>query len=183
MPVELPERLSGNSLPPAARKEFRLTGWHVLAMLVTFFVVVASVNVYMLTMAVSTMPGLDARNGYDTSQNFNREEFAAAEAQAARRWQSDARMSLENRVLALHFGFRDRDGKAIDGLAVTALLAHPAQRRLDRAIALAPRGNGLYAAEIDGVDAGAWGLVIEARANGERMFLSRHRVILRDERR
>lgn len=180
MPVDLPERAA----PSVPRAEFRLTGWHVLAMLVTFFAIVAGVNGYMLRQALTTMPGLDAgRNGYDVSQNFNRDEFAASHAQNGRNWQSDAKLALSGRVLSLSLNFHDRDGKAINDLTVTALLAHPAARRLDRAIALMPRGDGRYEARVPQVDAGAWGLVIEARAadTENRLFLSRHRVILRDE--
>lgn len=181
MPVELPQRAPTLPVPPA--REFRLTGWHVLAMLVTFFAVVAGVNFYMMNVAIRTMPGLDARNGYDTSQNFNRQEFAAAQAQAQRGWQSDAKLSLANRVLDLQMRFRDRNSKSIDALAVTAVLQHPAQRGRDRAITLSPRGDGLYTAKLDGVDAGGWGLVIEAHnlETGERLFLSRHRLALKDE--
>lgn len=184
MPVDLPERQVGAGLPPAAKREFRLTGWHVLAMLLTFFAVVASVNGYMMRQAITTMPGLDAgRNGYEVSQNFNRDEFAAAAAQQQRGWQSDAKLSLAGRVLSLSLAFHDRQGQALNDLAVTALLAHPAARRLDRAIALIAVGNGVYEAKIADVDAGAWGLVIEAKTpeTATRLFLSRHRVILKDE--
>lgn len=181
MPVELPERAP--ILAARKTKEFRLTGWHVLAMLVAFFAVVASVNVFMMTTAIRTMPGLDARNGYDASQNFNRQELAAAQAQARRGWQSDATLSLANRVLDLDIRFRDRMGKPLSGLAVTVVLQHRAQRSRDRAITLSPRGDGLYAAKLDGIDAGGWGLVIEAHdlESGERLFLSRHRLALKDE--
>lgn len=180
MPVELPER--GHALPLPEPRDFRLTGWHVLAMLVTFFAIVAGVNVYMMTTAIRTMPGLDARNGYDVSQNFNRQELAAAQAQAQRGWQSDAKLSLANRVLDLELRFRDNASRPIPGLAVTAVLQHPAQRGRDRAISFAPRGEGLYAARLDGIDAGGWGLLIEAHdlATGERLFLSRHRLALKD---
>jgi nitrogen fixation protein FixH len=180
MPVDLPER----AVPPVSRAEFRLTGWHVLAMLLTFFAIVAGVNGYMLRQALTTMPGLDAgRNGYDASQNFNRDELAAANAQIQRQWQSDAKLSLSGRVLTLTLALRDRQSQPLSELAVTALLAHPAMRRLDRAITLVPLGNGRYEARISDIDAGAWGLVIEAKAagNADRLFLSRHRVILRDE--
>ncbi len=181
MPVELPERAP--ILAARKTKEFRLTGWHVLAMLVAFFAVVASVNVFMMTTAIRTMPGLDARNGYDASQNFNRQELAAAQAQARRGWQSDATLSLDNRVLDLDIRFRDRMGKPLSGLAVTVVLQHRAQRSRDRAITLSPRGDGYYTAKLDGIDAGGWGLVIEAHdlESGERLFLSRHRLALKDE--
>ncbi|MCA3649675.1 MAG: FixH family protein [Methylobacterium sp.] len=181
MPVELPERAP--ILAARKAKEFRLTGWHVLAMLIAFFAVVASVNVFMMTTAIRTMPGLDARNGYDVSQNFNRQELAAAQAQARRGWQSDARVSLANRVLDLEIRFRDSMSKPLAGLAVTVVLQHPAQRGRDRAITLSPRGDGYYTAKLDGIDAGGWGLVIEAHdlESGERLFLSRHRLALKDE--
>jgi nitrogen fixation protein FixH len=184
MPVELPERHAGASLLPVAKREFRLTGWHVLAMLLTFFFIVAGVNGYMLRQALTTMPGLDSgRNGYDASQTFNRDELSAAAAQQQRNWQSDATLSLSGRVLNVRLAFHDRQGQALNGLAVTALLAHPAARRLDRAIALIPVGNGVYEARVADVDAGAWGLVIEAKTpeTATRLFLSRHRIILKDE--
>jgi nitrogen fixation protein FixH len=188
MPVSLPDRIEGDGtsvLPLVTREPFRLKGWHVLAMLVSFFLVVAGVNSIMLTVALRTMPGLDARNGYDASQNFNRDVIARAEAQAQRGWQSEARLTLRGGLLALDVTFRDRAGRGIEALEVSVQLSHPAQRRLDRVVTLADLGGGQYRAELKGFEPGAWGVVIEARdkaPSSETLFLSRHRLLLRDER-
>jgi nitrogen fixation protein FixH len=158
----------------------------VLSMLVTFFLVVAVVNSIMLTVALRTMPGLDARNGYDASQNFNRDIIARAEAQAQRGWTSEAQLLLRSGVLALEVTFRDRTGHGIEALDVSVQLSHPAQRRLDRVASLLELGAGHYRAELEGFEPGAWGVVIEARdkaPSNETLFLSRHRVLLKDERR
>lgn len=182
MPVTLPERaplVAGRE----SKSEFRLKGWHVLAMLLAFFGVIFTVNGIMMTIALRTMPGLDARNGYDISQTFNRNELARADAQANRAWQSDARLILSRGQLDLRVQFQTREGKPVENLTVTVLLAHPAARRLDRSVTLAALGNGAYTARLGDVDQGGWGLVIEAKDQngGERLFLSRHRVMLKDE--
>jgi nitrogen fixation protein FixH len=62
----------------APGRAFELTGWHVAAIAFAFFAIVAGVNGYMLSAAIRTMPGLDARNGYDVSQRYNAAIAAAA---------------------------------------------------------------------------------------------------------
>ena len=51
---------------------FRLKGWHVLTGFVSAFAVIISVNVFMATSAVRTFPGLEVKNSYVASQEFDR---------------------------------------------------------------------------------------------------------------
>jgi nitrogen fixation protein FixH len=50
---------------------FRLKGWHVLSGFVTAFGIIISVNLVMATQAVRTFPGLEVKNSYVASQEFN----------------------------------------------------------------------------------------------------------------
>ncbi|MEO1102369.1 MAG: FixH family protein, partial [Pseudomonadota bacterium] len=45
----------------------RFTGWHMLAILVTFFGVVVTVNITMAVLAHTSWTGLLAKNGYRAS--------------------------------------------------------------------------------------------------------------------
>ena len=55
---------------------FRLKGWHVLSGFVGAFGIIISVNLVMATQAVRTFPGLEVRNSYVASQEFDRRRAA-----------------------------------------------------------------------------------------------------------
>ncbi|MGI3169332.1 FixH family protein [Pseudooceanicola sp. C21-150M6] len=50
---------------------FRLKGWHVLTGFVGAFGIIIAVNVFMATQAVRTFPGLEVKNSYVASQEFD----------------------------------------------------------------------------------------------------------------
>ena len=52
-------------------REFKLTGWHVLAIFVGAFGVIIGVNVALAWNAVATFPGLEVDNSYIASQTFD----------------------------------------------------------------------------------------------------------------
>lgn len=151
-----------------------LTGRMVLALLIAFFGIVIGVNLVMLRLASSTFSGLDEKNAYTAGVSHNR-ALLAAKAQDERGWQIEARLrtSPEGRTLLVI----ERKDLAADvgGLIVTARFEHPAMGREDRTAVLAASGFSQWLADVD-LPAGAWDLVIEMRAGGELMFLSRDRV-------
>ena len=53
------------------KSERRLTGWHVLGIFVGAFGVIITVNLFLAYSAVSTFPGLEVKNSYVASQEFN----------------------------------------------------------------------------------------------------------------
>lgn len=166
MPAELCESgLAARERRPARAGSPEFKGWHALALLVGFFAIIATMNGVMLTYAVRTMPGLDARNGYDPSQRFNAELKLAGE-RVGLGLRADAGVSLVDGEARLLVVVRSRDGATVDGLQASAVLRHPADRRRDRTIPLEHAGGGRYVGKASGISVGAWDLVIEARSGG-----------------
>lgn len=67
-------------------KEFKITGWHVLLGFGGAFGVIIAVNLYLAYNAVATFPGLEVRNTYVASQQFD----AKKKAQLALGWTVEA---------------------------------------------------------------------------------------------
>jgi nitrogen fixation protein FixH len=156
-----------------------LTGRTVLVCLLAFFGVVIGINMVMTILAIRTLPGTEVDSAYRASVNFNA-EIAAARAQAALGWQVTAHLERtpDGRVTIKVEG-RDGHGAPLTGLAVSARLQRPTDKRADRLIALAERETGLYRGATDEVAAGQWDLIIEAGRAGGRQFLSRNRTALK----
>jgi nitrogen fixation protein FixH len=176
MPIDLMLR-EAESMP--ARRPFVLTGRHVLAMMVAFFAVVAGVNGLMMMMAIRTMPGLDARNGYEVSQRFN-QEIARMGAQDRQAWMADLNVERNDGAADIRLWISDRQRAAVDGLVITARLLHPANRRLDQEAMLRPAGDGRYGARVPDLSPGAWTVSISANRDGVTVFTSHNRILLKD---
>lgn len=166
--------------PAAPRAEFRLNGKHVLAIAVTFFGIVASVNGFMMRQAFQTMPGLDARNGYDPSQRFNKDQEAARE-RFERGWTSAATLLPAQEGYQLSVQLLDKTQRPLSTLALEVRLAHPADRRRDLTATLTETAPGTYTAHLPAARAGAWDLTIEARRPGdtELLYTSHARTLLK----
>lgn len=162
---------------PAVRTPRVITGRFVLITFIAFFGTIAIVNGIMMTLALTTMPGLEVRNSYDASQGYNG-ELAAMREQAARGWRVDVTLKLTNGTAPVSVELKDGSGTAVTGLALSARLSHPASRKGDHAIDLNEVSPGRYIAAIPDVARGAWDLSIEARRGDTRQYTSRSRVFL-----
>ncbi|WJR80196.1 FixH family protein [Bradyrhizobium sp. NP1] len=155
-----------------------ITGRFVLIAVVAFFAVVISVNVVMMRLAIATLPGTEVDSAYAASLAYQK-EIQAAQQQAMRNWKVDAHIERgADGVATLNIDARDGDGAPLTGLAVFARLERPTDRRADQAFELAASGSA-YRGTARGVAAGQWELVIEADANGQRLFRSRNRIVLK----
>ena len=155
-----------------------LSGTKVLLMLVAFFGVVIGVNVTMAKLAISTLPGTEVDSPYAAGLAYEK-EIAAAHEQAARKWQvnADIKRSADGGA-TLQVDARDAAGRPLTGLTFKGTLERPIDKRADQAVELSEIGIGVYRGTASAVAAGQWDLVLEGDARGERMFLSRNRVIL-----
>jgi nitrogen fixation protein FixH len=156
----------------------RLSGRTVLLSLVGFFTVVIGVNVTMMTLAISTMPGTEVESPYLAGIKYNA-EISSARAQEARGWRMTSHVDRAGDGHAVvTIEALDRDGAPLPGLALSVRLARPTDTRADRAFMLGERSAGRYFGEASDVAAGIWDLEVEADRDGERLFRSRNRITL-----
>jgi nitrogen fixation protein FixH len=155
-----------------------LTGTKVFLMLVAFFGLVIGVNVTMMKLAIATLPGTDVDSPYAAGLTYER-EIMAAHDQAARKWQVDARIQRSaDGGATLQVEARDAGGRPMTGLKFQGRLERPTDKRADLPVELAEVGIGIYRGNVAAVAPGQWNLVLEGDARGQRMFMSRNRVIL-----
>ena len=153
---------------------FTLKGRHVLAMLLLFFGTVFGVNFYMARVAIQTFSGLEAEKPYQSGLKYN-EVIAAAREQAERNWKVEAKVEPQAEGVSLVVTQRDGAGLATPSLAMRAIFLHPADRRRDVSVVLAPVGEGLFSATAP-IAAGRWDVQIEAQKDGALLFRSINRI-------
>ena len=163
---------------PTPVSQKRLTGRHVLFILLAFFGVVIGVNVTMAKLAIKTLPGTEVDSAYTASLGYEKEILAARD-QSARNWKVDAHIErLAGGAALLQVEARDRDGRPVTGSKFQGRFERPTDKRADLAIALAEVGIGIYRGRLDAVAPGQWDLVLEGDNASGRMFLSKNRVLL-----
>lgn len=142
-----------------------ITGWHVLAGFVTMFGIIVSVNMVLAVNAVRTFPGLEVKNSYVASQEFQ----AARAAQLKLGWEVSA--VLQGRTLRLSIV---EDGRAIAPVIEKAVFGRATHVGDDESLAFVFDGAALVApTELTG---GNLNLRLEARAEDGTLF--RQRVVV-----
>jgi nitrogen fixation protein FixH len=155
------------------------TGWMALAILVGFFGTIFCANAFLVFYAISTFSGEQEASPYEHGLAYDK-DIAAARAQEARGWRVsvNALRPQSGAPALIDITMRDADDQPIQGLAVTAALEFPADKKLDRHATVNEAEPGDYRADAS-MRPGQWDLVIEARRDGERLFRSRNRIVLR----
>jgi nitrogen fixation protein FixH len=111
---------------PGRRSPKPLTGFKVLLMLFAFFGIVIGVNVVMMRLAITTLPGTEVDSAYSASLGYEK-EIAAARDQEARHWQVDAHVErTTDGAAVLRVEARDKDGKPVTGLKFQGWFERPA---------------------------------------------------------
>jgi nitrogen fixation protein FixH len=155
-----------------------LTGRKVLFILVAFFGVVFGVNFTMMQLAIRTLPGTEVDSAYSASLAYEK-EIAAAHDQNARNWKVDAHVERGGQGGAtLQVEAHDSNGQPMSGLTFQGRFERPTDRRADLPVVLAEVGIGIYRGSALAIAPGQWDLVLEGVAAGQRMFLSKNRVLL-----
>jgi nitrogen fixation protein FixH len=153
-----------------------LTGRTVLICLIAFFAVVAAVNGIMIRAAISTFGGVETGSAYQAGQAF-KQETDAARAQEGQHWQVKASLRPAAGKTVIDIEARDSAGRPLTGLAATAHLHHPANRRADQIMTVSEGLPGHFSGTTDPL-VGQWDVLIELSRDGERVFRSRNRIVL-----
>jgi nitrogen fixation protein FixH len=156
-----------------------LTGRVVLISLVAFFAVVIGVNLLLAKLAIDTLPGTEVDSAYSASLAYER-EIVAAHDQNMRNWKVDAHVERRgDGVATVQIVARDGGGAPMPGLTFVGRLERPTDRRADQPVALSEVASGIYRGSASAVAPGQWDLVLEGDVAGQRMFLSRNRLVLK----
>ncbi len=149
-------------------KPREFTGRKMLMIMLAFFGVIISVNVFMAYSAVKTFPGLETDNAYIASQQFN--ERAAA--QRALGWSIEFTHEGDEVVLKLH----DSEGVAVIPAAISATLGRPTFSGNDITLEFRLVGNE-YRAEAD-LASGPWRLFLDAVAQDGTLYKKRMHLVV-----
>lgn len=146
-----------------------LTGRTVLIIVVSAFAVIISVNVTMAVLAVGTFPGLEVKNSYVASQEFDERR----EAQEQLGWTVETDYSFGLLTVA----FVDREGLAIDPEEFSVLIGRTTESA-DDVVPEFTGFDGKYTAPLD-LDNGKWMMKINARAADGTEFQQRLELFIR----
>ncbi len=165
--------------PLAKQKQARiLTGRHVLQWLVAFFGIVFAVNGVLVRAAISTFGGVETLSSYRAGLQFE-QEVGLVPRQDALHWQVTGKLARDSAgVAVLDVTARDAQGAPLSGLTADARLAHPADDRLDRVIAVRSVAGGVFHGAAE-AQPGQWELIVDLYRGDQRVFRSRSRVSLR----
>lgn len=157
---------------------FRLTGWHVLAILGVFFGVMVAVNVVFVTAALSTHSG-ETRYAYMKGLNFN-EVLAEERAQSELGWGMKIELVRPaNAPARLVATLSQRDGSPLTGAGMTAIVGRPATQADDATLSFTETSPGHYEAPAPMLGPGAWRFEATATKPGQPALKAETRLSLR----
>ncbi len=146
----------------------KITGRHVLYILLGFFGVIFAANGALAWLAFDSWTGLVVDKPYERGLKYD-QVLQDAAAQKALGWSVDGKFEAlgQNRG-RIYVVVRDKSGRPISGLNVTGILHRPTLAGFDKEIALSAKDEG-YGVEFVAAKAGQWDLKLEAvNAAGER---------------
>jgi len=124
-----------------------LRGVHVFWMISAFFLTFIAVDAYFIFGAVTSFPGEQVKNSYVLGLNYNR-EVESRERQAELGWTAEAGLQ-RNGGADLIFRLKDRDGRPVSGLNVSATYHVAGGGRGEYDVEMVEGASGEYAARID----------------------------------
>jgi nitrogen fixation protein FixH len=151
----------------------KFTGKHLIAVMVAFFGVIISVNVFMAVKANTTWSGLVVKNSYVAGLSFT-EKSEEARAQDALGWTA----ALDIADGELRYGLSDRDGTAIALSGGQVTFWRPTSDREDATMDLAPR-DGAAVTPVELGD-GAWIVAVSVDAGLDHAYRDTRRIRIRE---
>ena len=143
------------------KREFRLTGGHVLAMVLGFFGIIFAANIALVYYSQTSWNGLLPKNGYQASKEYNA-ELAKAQALLAKGWKAALGVGKDGRVIV---ALKDREGQPLSGLVAKAKIGRPVNELEDREVVLVERRIGYYSTP-GPLKPGAWTVDVRFTRNG-----------------
>ena len=139
--------------------ETRLTGKHILLILLGFFALIGVANAAFIYFALSTGPGEEKGANYEVGLRYNN-VLAEERTQDALQWHHQSQMANGGR---LRVAITDNAGAPVAGLAITGDFSRPASSDADHALAFKEVDAGIYEADPGKVAPGSWVLAFTAQ--------------------
>tara|TARA_R110000787_G_scaffold206624_1_gene316822 strand:- start:123 stop:671 length:549 start_codon:yes stop_codon:yes gene_type:complete len=143
----------------------RLTGWHVFGLVALFFGIVIAANLVMASRAISTFPGLEVKNSYVASQEFN----SRLKAQKALGWTLVP--EYDKAAQELRLVFTDRQGFPSEVASLSVLVGRTTEAK-DDAWPVFTRQAGAFVAPLN-LARGKWMMQVDAVAADGTTFRQR----------
>ena len=151
-----------------------LTGWHVLAIFVTFFGIIIAVDAWFVDLAITTHPGEVSKTAYEDGLAYNKTLINQSRQQALG-WRVQVGQAEGGKV---RIRFLDRQDQAIKGLALKAQLVRPATEQGAVTLTFHEVEPGLYLSQ--GADrTGTYDLYLETQAANGVPFKAERRLVWR----
>jgi nitrogen fixation protein FixH len=158
-------------------REYRLTGRFVLVAVVSFFVIVMSVNGIMAYLAVETFSGVQSEKPYENGLAFNR-DITRARVQDAQGWRVSEKMfRTPSGEVSIDVSIVDSSNQFVAGLAITSILKSPVDSRIDCKVVLTDEMNGHYTG-VTPCGAGQRNVESIVRRGADIVYQSTNRIIL-----
>ena len=150
------------------------TGRHMLVIILAFFGVIIAVNMTLAVLASRSWTGLEVRNSYVASQDYNA-KLAVADRQRARGWKSKLMHDGDTLTLTV----TTSSGNAVRGAKIDAMLLRPVQQSDDRVVAFQETVPGIYRAMVP-TQLGSWDVDVQVRAPGEEPYRQVFRILVKE---
>lgn len=146
----------------------KLTGYHVLFMLLGFFGVMIIVNIAFTVFAVKSFPGEEVEKSYLQGLNYNQTlKERAHQEELGIQTQIGLEASEENGIELISV-WSDNAGNGLADLSVNALLIRPASEDGKLNLELQSAGDGRYIASIPQLSPGSWRIqMVATNQSGE----------------
>ena len=135
---------------------FRITGRHVLATIVGFFLVVIIANMIFMTLAIRTFPGEQEEKSYLQGLNYNQTLAERAEQEKLGWRAAGAEATRGEAGGRIAIVIEMQGGAPVDNLAVSGVLARPADDDHDVVFDFVQAAPGRYEADLPAMAPGQW---------------------------
>ena len=148
----------------------KITGKHILFMLVGFFAVVFAVNGVFLTAAIKSYPGETERKSYLQGLNYN-DTLEQRRLQSELGWSAQIGLTQDAVGAPLLMSrIADKEGQPLSFLSVVATVRSHADDHQIIELPLELRNSGEYAADATSLTQGRWTVLMTATAPDDTTF-------------
>ena len=148
-------------MPQKDHAKGKLTGRHVLIMIVAFFGVMIAANVIFIRAALDTFPGVSEKKSYFQGLHYN-DTLAERALQAELGWGAEVTEVVREGDAGRIVVRMSKDETVLADLDLEGVLTRPVDDDDDQPLAFKSLGEGLYEADVADFAPGAWDMALRA---------------------